>query len=71
MTDSVRAKNRANFPDSAALLDEFRRHFGFDVKLVYAKENGHEIGDPRAGENGGTWATPCVAPKMVNTKGRK
>lgn len=71
MTDAARAKNRANFPVSAALLDEFRKHFGDGVKLVYAKENGLEIGEKRFGEaEGSVWVIPCIAPKMVDTKGR-
>lgn len=38
------AKNRAEFPAAAAILDEFRQVFGNKVKLVYASEAGREIG---------------------------
>ena len=38
------AKNRAEFPAASAILDEFRKEFGMDVKLLYAVEGGREIG---------------------------
>ena len=41
---SVRQSNRELFPNAAAIVDMFRAVFGDDVKLVYAKENGREIG---------------------------
>jgi len=37
-------ENRRNFPLTAALLDEFRAVFGSGVKLIWARENGREIG---------------------------
>jgi hypothetical protein len=49
---SQRDKNRADFPMAAMLLDEFRKHFGEGVKLVYASENGKVIGKLDAGESG-------------------
>ena len=67
-----KAKNRANFPASTALLDEFRTHFGAGVKLIYAKENGQEIGDKRFGESStSVWVTPCVMPPLIDTKGKR
>ena len=67
-----KSKNRVDFPNAAKIVDEFRRHFGDGVRLVYAKENGKEIGNPCAGENGGVWVTPYIAPKLVEKKlGRK
>ena len=38
------AKNRAEFPAAAHILDEFRAEFGKEVKLLYAVEGGREIG---------------------------
>lgn len=38
------AKNRAEFPATAQILDEFRKEFGDGVKLLYAVEAGREIG---------------------------
>ena len=38
------AENRRNFPQAAALLDDLRAEFGPQVKLVWANENGAEIG---------------------------
>lgn len=49
---SQRDKNRADFPYAAQLLDEYRKVFGEGVKLVYAKENGNEIGNFLFGESG-------------------
>lgn len=37
-------KNRAEFPATAQIIDEFRKEFGEDVKLLYAVEAGREIG---------------------------
>ena len=44
MTDA-RAENRKRMPLIAAGLDDFRRVFGDGVKLRYASEGGHELGD--------------------------
>ena len=41
---SATAKNRAEFPAAARILDEFRKEFGEGVKLIYASEAGREIG---------------------------
>lgn len=38
------ADNRAAFPETAKLVDEFRATFGPDVKLMWASEGGREIG---------------------------
>lgn len=38
-----REKNRAEFPQLAALVDEVRRYFP-DAKLVHGEEGGREIG---------------------------
>ena len=37
-------KNRTDFPHTAKTLDFFRSLFGDDVKLLYAVENGNNIG---------------------------
>lgn len=44
MTDE-RTKNRERMPTIAAVIDDFRRVFGPGVKLLYAMENGHEVGN--------------------------
>ena len=41
---SSKQNNREAFPNAAAIVDIFRAAFGDGVKLVYAKENGREIG---------------------------
>jgi hypothetical protein len=41
---TTKAKNRAEFPATAAILDKFRKEFGDGVKLIYAAEGGREIG---------------------------
>lgn len=41
---TAQAKNRAEFPAAAMILDEFRKEFGDGVKLLYASEGGCEIG---------------------------
>lgn len=51
--DKRRDDNRANFPNAAAVLDTFRKVFGDKVKLVYAAENGKEIGNSHHGQGGG------------------
>lgn len=38
------ADNRALFPATALIVDEFRAAFGDGVKLVYAEEGGRTIG---------------------------
>ena len=40
-------RNRAAMPTIAAVLDDFRKHFGPGVRVLYASENGHELGDRR------------------------
>ena len=57
---SAAERNRSEFPNAAAIVDEFKKHFGDGVKLLYAAENGKSIGNPSAGENGGTWVTPVI-----------
>jgi hypothetical protein len=39
-----RDSNRAAFPATARIIDELREVFGPDVKLVWAEENGREVG---------------------------
>ena len=47
MSEQQRASNRDAFPVTAGIMDEFKQAFGADqVKLVYAIENGREIGNP-------------------------
>jgi hypothetical protein len=48
---SERDDNRAAFPMTAAMLDQFRAVFGADTRVVHAQENGREIGRPTPG----TW----------------
>ena len=45
---SERDKNRAAFPLAASVLDDFRKVFGSDVKLVFACESGNTIGKQAA-----------------------
>lgn len=45
------ASNRAAFPTVALIVDELREVFGPKVALVYAAENGRELGQR---EQGGT-----------------
>ena len=40
-------RNRAAFPDVAQIVDDFRAVFGPGVKVLYATENGREIGKPQ------------------------
>jgi len=45
MSEQQRSSNRDAFPATAALIDEFKHAFGADqVRLVWAIENGNEIG---------------------------
>lgn len=41
---STAEDNRKRMPWVASIVDEFRKHFGQDVKVLYAKENGIEVG---------------------------
>lgn len=41
---TTRAQNRADFPFAAEKVDELRTVFGAGVKLLWASENGREIG---------------------------
>lgn len=38
-------ENRANFPTCAAFLDEMREIFGADTRMVWAEENGKQVGN--------------------------
>lgn len=40
--------NRAAFPATALILDEFRAAFGDGVKLIYAEEGGKTLGRKQA-----------------------
>ena len=44
-----REENRRKFPFAAELLDELREAFGPGVKLLWASENGAEIGRKSSG----------------------
>lgn len=44
--EAQRARNRAEFPAIAAIMDECRAAFGADVKLAYAVERGRAVGKP-------------------------
>lgn len=39
-----RTANRDAFPETAKIVDEFRRVFGLEVRLIWAEENGRQIG---------------------------
>lgn len=39
-----RHHNRQNMPEVTRIVDEFREHFGGEVKVTYAKEGGWEFG---------------------------
>jgi|WetSurMetagenome_2_1015567.scaffolds.fasta_scaffold33814_4 hypothetical protein len=44
-SEIARADNRSAFPNTAAIVDEFKKQFGSDqVKLIYAEEGGKTIG---------------------------
>ncbi|MEO6147039.1 MAG: hypothetical protein ABIT70_08300 [Sulfuriferula sp.] len=43
--EKQRDENRRKFPRAAELLDEFREVFGDGVRLIWASENGQEIGN--------------------------
>lgn len=38
-------KNRDDYPETSALVDQLRRAFGPGVRVLHASECGHEIGD--------------------------
>lgn len=38
--------NRQKMPNVAAMVDKIRAVFGDSVKVIYAKENGYELGTP-------------------------
>lgn len=44
MSEQQRADNRAAFPLTADLLDEWRSVFGPGVRLLWAEEDGKTIG---------------------------
>ena len=46
MSEQMKEKVRAAFPKCVAVADEFRAVFGPEVELLYARENGVEIGTP-------------------------
>jgi hypothetical protein len=65
------AQNRAMFPETARFVDEMREAFGPDVRLVWASENGREIG-----ERGPDGVQPVIerrteAVKTLKTRGKK
>lgn len=41
---STAEDNRKRMPWVASIVDECRKHFGEGVKVIYAKENGIEVG---------------------------
>lgn len=40
------SSNRERMPNVAKMVDEIRAVFGDGVKVLYAKENGYELGTP-------------------------
>lgn len=61
----TRESNRAQFPESAKILDMFRAVFGEDTKLTYASENGREVGKKQDMTNA---VTPSV---IYKAKGKQ
>lgn len=57
------ARNRAEFPVCAAFLDEMREVFGPDVRMVWVREAGQEMG--RANDPAGV---PVSVDRMVLSK---
>ena len=53
MTDEERAQikqqSRADFPHMAGVVDKYRAVFGEGTKLLWARENGKELGRRRQG----------------------
>lgn len=47
MSDA-REQNRERLPTIAKALDDFRRVFGPGVKVIYAREGEHEVGNRAA-----------------------
>lgn len=73
---SEKAKNRAEFPNAAAILDELKQLFGDDVKLTYAAENGKTIGNSNAGESGrfltvDRYLALGIKPAVIEKKGKR
>lgn len=61
-----REANRARMPETAKILDDFRRAFGPGVKLRWARENGIEVG-----ERGLDNSVPIsIGPRPLAPKGR-
>ncbi len=44
--ETAKARNRAEFPKVAAIMDECRAAFGPDVKMAHVVEGGRELGKP-------------------------
>jgi len=44
LSADVKASNRAEFPETAKIVDRFRAVFGPGVRLIWAEENGKTIG---------------------------
>ena len=59
-TEADKKKNRDLFPFAAAKLDELREIFGADTKVVWAEENGREVG--KKGPDG----VPAVIERKVD-----
>jgi hypothetical protein len=63
-----KADNRTRMPTVAAIVDEYREFLG---KVIYASENGYEIGAKPQDENAFD-IPPGYAPmREVETKGKK
>lgn len=51
---SERERNRERMPEIAAFVDAMRAAFGNDqVRVLWARENGYEVGKPTEGDGGG------------------
>lgn len=58
--------NRKRMPWVASIVDECRKHFGEGVKVLYAKENGIEVGkkpDPSKYVVPNVWVEPEPKPR--------
>jgi hypothetical protein len=52
---------RANFPACTQFADNVRAVFGVGVKMVYAKENGKELGELTEKKPGVNLSNTCIA----------
>jgi len=68
-TESQRERLRAEFPENAKIIDEFRRVFG-EVRVKWLSENGKEIGK-RSPPGVVASVHPKLPPKRPSTSSRR